>query len=130
MNIIRSVFLNIFLLLSLIASGQNDPVIDRIIDLGKTDNKVMEHIDFLTNRIGDRLTGSDGYHSACIWAVNTMRSWGMMAEMQEAGDTGFWYSILYSRNKGPSERACNDFSPDSRRILDHEGQHKRRLVIN
>ncbi len=60
MNIIRTFFLNVFLFSALIASGQKDPVIDKIIDLGKTDNKVMEHIDFLTNRFGDRITGSDG----------------------------------------------------------------------
>ncbi|MGC1391950.1 MAG: peptidylprolyl isomerase [Bacteroidales bacterium] len=95
MNIIRSVFLNVFLLSTLLASSQNDPAIDRIIDLGKTDNKVMQHIDFLTNRIGDRLTGSDGYYSACMWAVNTMRSWGMMAEMQEAGEMPVGF------NRGP-----------------------------
>jgi carboxypeptidase Q len=91
----RSVFLNVFLLSTLLASSQNDPVIDRIIDLGKTDNKVMQHIDFLTNRFGDRLTGSDGYYSACLWAVNTMRSWGMMAEMQEAGEMAVGF------NRGP-----------------------------
>ena len=79
MNLIKSFLLNTFLLTTLIISGQNDPVTDKIIDLGKTDNKVMEHLDYLTNRIGDRLTGSDGYHSACVWAVNTMKSWGMMA---------------------------------------------------
>ncbi|MGD0756059.1 MAG: peptidylprolyl isomerase [Bacteroidales bacterium] len=98
----RSIFLNAFLLMTLLASGQKDPVVDRIIDLGSTDNKVMEHIDFLTNRFGDRLTGSDGYHSACVWAVNTMRSWGMMAEMQEAGEMavgfnrGAWFGKMIS----------------------------------
>ena len=91
----RYFFLNIFLLIALVASSQNDPVVDRIIDLGKTDNKVMDHMDFLTNRFGDRLTGSDGYNSACIWAVNTMKSWGMMAEMQEAGELAVGF------NRGP-----------------------------
>jgi cyclophilin family peptidyl-prolyl cis-trans isomerase len=95
MNLLRSVFLNIFLLIGLLATAQKDPVVDKIIDLGKTDNKVMEHLDYLTNRFGDRLTGSDGYHSACIWAVNTMRSWGMMAEMQEAGEMAVGF------NRGP-----------------------------
>jgi len=75
--------------------GQNDPVIQKIIDLGKTDNRVMDHMDYLTNRFGDRMTGSDNYYSACIWAVNTMRSWGMMAEMQEAGEMPVGF------NRGP-----------------------------
>lgn len=95
MNILRYFSLNIFLFLTIIAGGQNDPVVDKIIDLGRTDNKVMEHIDYLTNRFGDRLTGSDGFYSACTWAVNTMRSWGMMAEMQEAGEMAVGF------NRGP-----------------------------
>ena len=59
-------------------------------------------MDFLTNRFGGRLTGSDNYYSACIWAVNTMKSWGMMAEMQEAGEmpVGFnrgpWFGNMVS----------------------------------
>ena len=95
MNFIRSIFLNAFLLTTIVVSGQKDPVVDKIIDLGNTNNKVMEYMDFLTNRFGDRLTGSDGYYSACIWAVNTMRSWGMMAEMQEAGE------MVVGFNRGP-----------------------------
>ena len=95
MNFLRSFFLNVFLLLTIIVSGQNDPAISKIIDLGKTENKVMEHMDFLTNRFGDRLTGSDNYYSACVWAVNTMKSWGMMAEMQEAGEMPVGF------NRGP-----------------------------
>ena len=56
MTLLRSILLIIFLLSAFTVSAQNDPVIDKIIDLGKTDNKVMEHIDILTNRIGDRIT--------------------------------------------------------------------------
>jgi cyclophilin family peptidyl-prolyl cis-trans isomerase len=95
MNFLRYFSLNIFLFLTIIAGGQNDPVVDKIIGLGKTDNKVMEHIDYLTNRFGDRLTGSDGFYSACTWAVSTMRSWGMIAEMQEAGEMAVGF------NRGP-----------------------------
>lgn len=102
MSFLRFSLMNCFLLVTLVVSGQNDPVIDKIIDLGKNDNKVMEHADFLTNRIGDRLTGSDGYYSACLWAVKTMRSWGMMAEMQDAGEMpvgfnrGAWFGKMIS----------------------------------
>jgi cyclophilin family peptidyl-prolyl cis-trans isomerase/FKBP-type peptidyl-prolyl cis-trans isomerase len=77
------------------ANAQKDPVIDKIITLGTTDNKVMEHMDYLSNRFGDRLLGSDNYKSACVWAVNTMKSWGMMAEMQEVGELPVGF------NKGP-----------------------------
>ncbi len=101
----RSFFLIIFLLSGIAASGQNDPVIDKIIGLGTTDNKVMEHIDYLTNRFGDRLTGSDGYYSACEWAVNTMKSWGMMAQMEEAGEmaVGFNRGAWFGKMVYPDE---------------------------
>jgi cyclophilin family peptidyl-prolyl cis-trans isomerase len=94
-------------------SGQNDPVIDKIIDLGNNDNKVMEHVDFLTNRFGDRLVGSDGYHSACIWAVNTMKSWGMMAEMQEAGEmaVGFNRGAWFGKMISPKEISLDFGTP-------------------
>lgn len=95
MKTIRYIFLNAILLMTLTANGQKDSVVNKIIDLGKAENKVMEHLDYLTNRFGDRLTGSDGYYSSCIWAVNTMRSWGMMAEMQEAGEMAVGF------NRGP-----------------------------
>jgi cyclophilin family peptidyl-prolyl cis-trans isomerase/FKBP-type peptidyl-prolyl cis-trans isomerase len=85
----------IFLLAANLVNGQTDPVVQKIIDLGKSDNRVMEQMDWLTNRFGDRMTGSDNYYSACVWAVNTMRSWGMRAEMQEAGELALGF------NKGP-----------------------------
>jgi cyclophilin family peptidyl-prolyl cis-trans isomerase/FKBP-type peptidyl-prolyl cis-trans isomerase len=96
MKVIRYIILNAFSVFTLLANAQKDPVIDKIINLGTTDNKVMEHIDFLTNRFGDRLTGSDGYYSACIWAVNTMRSWGMRGE-QVYGRT--WHTTLDTYNE-------------------------------
>jgi cyclophilin family peptidyl-prolyl cis-trans isomerase len=93
----RIFFISLIILLlpANFATAQTDPVVQKIIDLGRTDNKVMEHLDWLTNRFGDRMTGSDNYYSACVWAVNTMRSWGMMAEMQEAGEMPVGF------NRGP-----------------------------
>ena len=39
--------------------------IERIISVGRTDNRVMEHLDFLCNRFGPRLTGSDFLPKYC-----------------------------------------------------------------
>jgi carboxypeptidase Q len=93
--------------------AQTDPVVQKIIDLGKNDNKVMEHMDWLTNRFGDRMTGSDNYYSACIWAVNTMKSWGMMAEMQEAGElpVGFNKGPYSGKMVSPSEQTLDFGTP-------------------
>ena len=41
----------------------------RVLELGHKENKVMEHLDHLVNRIGPRLTGSDGFTNACQWTL-------------------------------------------------------------
>jgi carboxypeptidase Q len=65
----------------------------------------MVHMDYLSNRFGDRLTGSDNYYSACLWAVKTMKSWGMMAEMQESGEmpVGFNRGPWFGKAISPKE---------------------------
>lgn len=96
-----------------VATGQNDIVTEKIIDLGRSDNRVMEHMDYLTNRFGDRITGSDNYYSACLWAVRTMRSWGMMAEMQEAGElqVGFNRGPWFGKMVTPTEQILEFGTP-------------------
>jgi carboxypeptidase Q len=105
MNKLQYILLIAVFLLPIVTYAQKDLVIDKIITNGTTNNKVMEDMDFLSNRFGDRLVGSDNYYSACVWAVNTMRSWGMMAEMQEAGEmaVGFnrgpWFGKMVTPNE-------------------------------
>ena len=82
-------------------SGQNpaaaevDPVVERIIEIGLTDNRTMEHLDVLSNRIGGRLSGSDAYANAARWAASKFREWGMIVEMDEAGEVPVGF------NRGP-----------------------------
>ena len=130
MTLLRSIFLNIFLLSAISVSGQNDPVVDKIIDLGKTDNKVMDHMNILTNRIGDRITGSDGYNSACTWAVNTMKSWGMMAETEEAGEmaVGFNRGPWFGRMLTPHEITLEFGTPSY--TAGTKGRQKGHVVIS
>ncbi len=129
MKLLRYTLLNYMLLLTLVSSGQNDPVVDRIINLGISDNRVMEHADFLTNRFGDRLTGSDNYYSACLWAVNTMRSWGMMAEMQEAGEmpVGFNRGPWFGKMVTPKELTLDFCTPAY--TAGTKGRQKGRVVV-
>ncbi len=118
-----------FLFFTNYSFGQKDLVIDRLIKLGTTDNKVMEHMDFLTNRFGDRLLGSDNYNSACVWAVNTMRSWGMMAEMQEAGElpVGFNRGPWFGKMVTPREVTLDFGTPAY--TAGTKGRQKGRVVI-
>jgi hypothetical protein len=55
------------------------PMVQKIIDVGKSGNKVQEHLDYLTNRIGPRLTGS--------WKNGASFPWGSNADHLTAA----WY---------------------------------------
>lgn len=49
----------------------------KIIEIGKTDNRVMHQIDILTNRFGGRVLDSDAYENAAEWMVREYKSWGL-----------------------------------------------------
>jgi hypothetical protein len=51
--------------------------VQKIIDVGRNSNQVMSHLDYLTNRIGPRLTSSDGLTNACEWARVTFEEFGL-----------------------------------------------------
>ena len=74
---------------------QNTTVVDKIIEIGTTDNRTMEHLDVLVNRIGGRLIGSDGYNSAMVWTTALFEKWGLEVEIQEVGE------IPVGFNRGP-----------------------------
>ncbi|MFP4367717.1 MAG: M28 family metallopeptidase [Bacteroidales bacterium] len=90
-----SLFLVITLFINSVAIGQTDPVVERIIEIGQTDNRTMHHLDVLSNRIGGRLSGSDGYSNAAEWAASKFREWGMIVELDEAGQVPVGF------NRGP-----------------------------
>src|SRR5664280_1525930 len=85
-------------------AGQQSKVVDRIIELGKTDNRTMHHLDVHTNRFGGRITGSDAYTNAALWCASEFKKWGMEVIMDEAGtlpvgfDRGPWFGRMLSDN--------------------------------
>ena len=44
-----------------------DKVVKKIIETGTTDNRTMQHADFLVNRIGGRIVGSAALTEAEAW---------------------------------------------------------------
>lgn len=95
------------LLLVLLATGafaQPNKVVDRIIELGTTDNRTMQHLDVLSNRFGGRLIGSDAYANASEWCASEFKKWGMEVIMEEAGtvpvgfNRGPWFGRMLSDN--------------------------------
>ena len=88
----------------LVCAGQQDNVVDKIIEIGKTDNQTQQHLDVLCNRFGGRLIGSDAYENAAVWAAHKFKEWGMTVEMDEVGELplgfnrGPWFGRMLSED--------------------------------
>jgi hypothetical protein len=76
-----------------------DKVVKKIIETGTTDNKTMEHADWLANRIGGRIVGSPALTFAEAWVKEQFESWGLEVMVQEAGEinVGFYRGPWYGR---------------------------------
>lgn len=81
-----------------------DAVVKKIIDISRTDNQAMKHLDILCNRFGGRPVGSDAYENAANWAASKFREWGLEVEMDSAGmvpvgfNRGPWFGKLLAEN--------------------------------
>ena len=64
-----------FLMAALLAVAMGSPavaqdkIVKKMIETGRTDNRVMQHADFLTNVIGGRLVGSAALTEAEAWVA-------------------------------------------------------------
>lgn len=56
-------------------------------------SKVMDHMFYLTDRNGPRLTGSPGFQAAAEWAVARLREWGLVARLEPWGGFGRPWSL-------------------------------------
>ena len=73
-----------------------DDSVQRIISVGRTDSQVMEDLDWLTNRIGPRLTSSDNLQDAVEWARDRFKEEGLEnARLEE------WGEFPVGFNRGP-----------------------------
>ena len=63
----------LILAFSLTVFSQTDPVVEKIIEIGKTDNQTMDHLDVLCNRFGGRPIGSDAYEKLWIARCKSMQ---------------------------------------------------------
>ncbi len=70
--------------------------IDRIFSAAREDSLAMDHLDYLSNRIGPRLTGSDGLQTACEWARDRFKSFGIENARLEQ-----WGEFPVGFNRGP-----------------------------
>lgn len=87
----RPILLLSFFILSFTAPAQ-DKVVGKVLELGRSDNHTMEHLDMLVNRIGGRPIGSHNLEDAEKWAADCFRSWGMDVIVQEVGQINVGFS--------------------------------------
>jgi hypothetical protein len=80
--------------------------IQKIIATGRDHNQAMAHLDYLTNRIGPRLTGSDNQINACLWARDTFEKFGLKnaqvnkwAEWPVGFNRGPWFGDMITPEK-------------------------------
>ena len=59
----------------------NLDVVHRIRDEALQNSKVMDHLFYLTDVSGPRLTNSPGYYKAANWVVDQMKAWGIEAKL-------------------------------------------------
>lgn len=68
--------------------------IHRIKNEAFNDSKVMDHLFFLTDVNGPRLTNSPGQRAAADWAVKSLKSWGIeSARLEKWGTFGRGWSL-------------------------------------
>ena len=85
---------------SALRAATPDKVVKKIIEIGTTDNRTMEHEDFLANRIGGRPIGSHSLEDAEKWVAKQFKSWGLEVQVQEVGEiaVGFSRGPWFGRN--------------------------------
>ncbi len=87
---------------SLAGAGEKDSAkvksleVERIVSAGHEDSQVMDHLDWLCNRIGPRLTGSDNLTNACEWVRDRFASFGIDNARLEP-----WGEFAVGFNRGP-----------------------------
>lgn len=89
----RKLFISLALVLGLgLTSGAQDKVVKTVMELGRTDNRTMEHNDFLSNVIGGRIVGSHNLEDAEKWVESRFKEWGLEVEVQEVGQIKVGFS--------------------------------------
>ena len=79
------------LVLSALVIGQEPVdlnVVHRIRQEALQNSQVMEHLFYLTDVHGPRLTNAPGFFAAADWVVKQLKQWGISAQQEEWGPSG------------------------------------------
>jgi len=85
----KRTFISLIFALSLtFALSAQDKVTKTVLELGRTDNRVMDHAEYIARNIGGRLVGTHMLNHAEDWVADQFRSWGLEVTLQEAVEIG------------------------------------------
>ncbi len=87
--------------------------IKQIQKMALEDNRTMQHLDILCNRIGGRPTGSDACTNAEEWAFHTFKEWGLDVTTEKVGDmsVGFNRGGWWGRMTGEENMVLHFATP-------------------
>ena len=71
-----------------VAVCAQDKVTKKVLELGRTDNRTMQHAEYIARNIGGRLVGTHMLNHAEDWVAEQFRSWGLEVTVQEAVEIG------------------------------------------
>lgn len=87
--------------------------IKQIQQMALEDNRTMQHLDILCNRIGGRPAGSDACENAEQWAMKCFTEWGLDVTLEKAGETavGFNRGGWWGRMTGEEQMTLHFATP-------------------
>jgi len=95
----KKILITLALAVATFTAMAQDKVVQKVLELGKTDNRVMQYDDFLSTRIGGRLIGSHNLEDAEKWVAKQFREMGLEVEVQEVGEINVGFSRDYWAGK-------------------------------
>src|SRR5262245_52546205 len=70
-------------------------VIQKIKTEAFSNSKVMDHVFYLTDVYGPRVTNSTGFMGAANWSVDRLKEWGIPAQLESWGPYGRGWNITH-----------------------------------
>lgn len=79
--------------LFVLGGSDTRPGPEHLAALAREDDRVLEHLDVLVDRIGPRLSGSSGLQGACAWARERFASFGLHGRPGLQAERGLRHAV-------------------------------------
>lgn len=82
----------LLLAVALGSASAQDKVVQKVLELGRTDNQTMAWDAYLSGRIGGRMVGTHSLEDAEAWAIEQFKAMGLEVMVQEVGEINVGFS--------------------------------------